>query len=387
MTESQCNVLHCTVSWLKHTENWLYREILSLPGSVTSYVVCERLLNSESYPFPRLRNLQDESIRCIIPDKALRRLGIRDHLEFTVRVGRQSAARILHSHFGHVGWANIGAARKARMRHVVSFYGTDVSRLPRIEPKWVSRYRDLFSSADLVLCEGSHMAASLEALGCPTSKLRLNRLGVPVTDIVPSQRGLADGEKFKILLSATFVEKKGLPDAIAALGLLKRTGVEFALTLVGDATREYRSQREKFKIMEALRVNDLIAQTRLLGFIPRSLLLKEAYGHHVFLSPSRTASDGDTEGGAPVTLIEMSATGMPIVSTRHCDIPSVVLDGVTGLLSDEGDIEDLCAHLRTLALSPELLRQLGAAGRTFVERELDSSRLGVALARIYQTII
>ena len=66
--------------------------------------------------------------------------------------------------------------------------------------------------------------------------------------------------------------------------------------------------------------------------------------HDVFLAPSVTASNGDTEGGAPVAIIEMAASGMPIVSTRHCDIPSVVLDGVTGLLAAERDSEGLAVE-------------------------------------------
>ena len=31
-----------------------------------------------------------------------------------------------------------------------------------------------------------------------------------------------------------------------------------------------------------------------------------------------------------MVIIEMSASGMPVISTRHCDIPGVVLDGETG---------------------------------------------------------
>ncbi len=73
-----------------------------------------------------------------------------------------------------------------------------------------------------------------------------------------------------------------------------------------------------------------------MGYQPHSTLFAEAYRHHIFLSPSVTASTGDTEGGAPVSLIEMAATGMLIVSTTHCDIPEVIKHGVTGLLAPNG---------------------------------------------------
>jgi colanic acid/amylovoran biosynthesis glycosyltransferase len=387
MSQFRFTVLHYSVHWLKLTENWLYREILSLPDHVTSYVVCERLQDAESYPIPNLRPLQEEPFAGRVRDKAFRRLGLREHLEYTVRIARESSAGILHSHFGHVGWSNIGAARKAHVRHVVSFYGADATLLPGIDNRWRARYGDLFSTADLILCEGPHFAKRLEALGCPAGKIRINPLGVPASDIQTAPRTLASGAKLKILLAATFLEKKGLPDAIAALGQLKRSGVDFQVTILGDATPEKRSRDEKERILTALKENELFGEIRILGYVARPVLFKEAYEHHIFLSPSRTASDGDTEGGAPVTLIEMAATGMPVVSTRHCDIPSRVIDGVTGFLADEGDVNGLCGHLATLARNPELITRMGRAGRDLVEREFDASRLGLKLADIYRGVL
>jgi colanic acid/amylovoran biosynthesis glycosyltransferase len=88
-----------------------------------------------------------------------------------------------------------------------------------------------------------------------------------------------------------------------------------------------------------------------------------------------------------VTLIEMAATGMPVVSTRHCDIPSRVIDGVTGLLADEGDVGGLFGHLATLARNPDLITSMGGAGWDLVERKFDASKLGLKLAAIYGGIL
>jgi hypothetical protein len=81
----------------------------------------------------------------------------------------------------------------------------------------------------------------------------------------------------------------------------------------------------------------LAERTRLLGFRPQAKMIEEAHRNHIYLAPSVTGSDGETEGGAPVSIIELMATGMPVVSTLHCDIPNVVLDGQTGFLSPERD--------------------------------------------------
>ena len=66
-----------------------------------------------------------------------------------------------------------------------------------------------------------------------------------------------------------------------------------------------------------------------------------------------TAADGDSEGGAPVGIIEMQAAGMPVLSTYHADIPEVVRDGESGYLVPERDVEALAEKLDKLINEPE----------------------------------
>ncbi|NIP81231.1 MAG: glycosyltransferase, partial [Gemmatimonadetes bacterium] len=52
------------------------------------------------------------------------------------------------------------------------------------------------------------------------------------------------------------------------------------------------------------------------------------------------AANGDGEGGAPTTLLEAQAVGLPVVASRHADIPWVVAPEA-GLLAPEEDPEAL----------------------------------------------
>ena len=54
------------------------------------------------------------------------------------------------------------------------------------------------------------------------------------------------------------------------------------------------------------------------------------------MAPSVTASDGDMEG-TPMALVDMAATGMPIISTTHSDIPEIIRHGETEFLAEERD--------------------------------------------------
>jgi colanic acid/amylovoran biosynthesis glycosyltransferase len=121
--------------------------------------------------------------------------------------------------------------------------------------------------------------------------------------------------------------------------------------------------------------------------VPHDELVSAYYDHHLLLAPSVTASDGDVEGGAPVTLIEAQATGLPVVSTFHCDIPEVVVDGKTGLLAPERDVSELARHLLILDRHSERLSEMGAAGRRHVEANYNASRQGSKLAQRYRSLL
>jgi len=170
------------------------------------------------------------------------------------------------------------------------------------------------------------------------------------------------------------------------LGLVREKFPALEVTIIGDASADPRSQVEKAKIVEGIKESGLGSRCRLLGYQPYPVLIEEAYRHHIFMAPSLTASDGDTEGGAPVTLIEMAATGMVVLATRHCDIPSVVIHDQTGLLVDERDVEGLAAGLRWVVGHPDRWREMTEAARARVEAEYDVVKESAKLAQIYANL-
>lgn len=230
------------------------------------------------------------------------------------------------------------------------------------------------------------MANCIVDLGCPREKVKVHHLGVDVDGLGYKPRSWERGQKLRVLIAGAFREKKGIPYALEALGRLRDT-VPLEATIVGDADAEPRSQQEKSRILDVIKRFKLESVVRRLGFQPHGRLLAEAYSHHVFLSPSVTASDGDTEGGAPVGIIEMAATGMPVVATTHCDIPEVIQDGQTGLLAQERDVEGLGGKIVWLLDNPEKWKGLTDRARGHVEKEYNAKIQGKRLSRIYTEIL
>jgi glycosyltransferase involved in cell wall biosynthesis len=66
----------------------------------------------------------------------------------------------------------------------------------------------------------------------------------------------------------------------------------------------------------------------------------------------------------PVSILEASASGLPVVSTRHSGIPEIVEHEKTGFLVEERDVVNMAHYMRPLALEPGLASTMGAAARS-----------------------
>jgi len=414
-------VIHSIPQWLGQTLTWLYSQVRFLPPEIESHVVCSKTANLDQFPVPNIHALIAASPKWLqYTQKALRLAKLRTYPQYLEQQGRTIRADLLHSHFGNIGWENMPVAKKLGLRHVVTFYGRDVNYLPQQDARWRERYADLFASVDRVLCEGTFMAAEIVKLGCPAGKVQVQHLGVDIEKIMPltnsqtphpqplSHQGRGEqkdgirsdspttskiefrprvwqpGEPLRVLMAASFQEKKGFPYALEALALVKDE-IPLEITLIGDASDSDDSRSEKQKILNVIEKNRLTV--KMPGYVPYTRLMDEAYANHIFLSPSVTASTGDTEGGAPVALIDMTASGMMVVSTTHCDIPQIVLHGQTGLLAAERDVDGLANHLRWLVKNPDAWAGMLAAGRAHVEAEYNAAVQGKRLAGVYGELV
>ena len=102
--------------------------------------------------------------------------------------------------------------------------------------------------------------------------------------------------------------------------------------------------------------------------------------------PSVTADDGDKEGQALV-LQEAGACGLPVLSTLHNGIPEGVLDGKSGFLVPEKNVDALAERLLFLVDNPQLWPGMGKCGREYVEKKYDIKILNEKLVRLYNRLL
>ncbi|RLC12251.1 MAG: colanic acid biosynthesis glycosyltransferase WcaL [Deltaproteobacteria bacterium] len=365
---------------------WLCNQVRYLPHAIESHIVCEKTENLDQFYLPNIHVIPKKSLLNRYGCSGMKGAKPLARLFWLWKMCRKIKPDIVHSHFGTTGWFDSLVVRLTRAKHVVTFYGLDVNMVPVQDPRWKSCYKALFKSADLFLCEGPHMAQCLITMGCPQDKVKVQHLGVEVKKIPFKPRKWKLGEPLRVLIAASFREKKGIPYALETLGRLQNE-VDLEITIIGDALPEPRSQSEKQKILQVIEKYGLQPKTRMLGFQPYSVLMEQAYKHHIFLSPSVTATDGDTEGGAPVSIIELSASGMPILSTTHCDIPEIVIDGVSGYLVPERDVTALADKLNFLVSNPDMWIQMGRQGRHHIEKNYNVKNQAHRLGKIYDEVV
>ena len=90
--------------------------------------------------------------------------------------------------------------------------------------------------------------------------------------------------------------------------------------------------------------------------------------------------------GTPNVILEAMATALPVITTPVGDVAKIVLDGVTGYVVDFDDVQGMAARMVELARSPELCRELGAAGRKRAQEHYGLDGLGDRLLAIYRDI-
>lgn len=365
--------------YLPITENWIYSQIKHL-SLYKPMVYAPVTINLDIFPTEGLRKLKGAG-----KYRLLSRLFL--YTSFFISMRKDKPA-LVHAHFGPSGYIFLPLKKILGTPLITSFYGYDLSKLIKERPKWKNKYKTLFQHGDLFLVEGSRMKRSLIELGCPNEKVFVQHLGIDLDRIPFVMRNTESDGPFNILIAGSFREKKGFPHAVEAFGRLKKKypGLNLRLTIIGDSSDNQQEERQKNMILEAIRKYKLSEFVKMMGYQPYTVFIEELYKHHIFLSPSLSASDGDTEGGVPVSIIEASASGMPVVSTLHCDIPEVILNGESGYLVPERDVDGLVQALELLVLNPQSWRKIGKKGREHTEECYDVRRQIKRLEGIYTIV-
>ena len=93
----------------------------------------------------------------------------------------------------------------------------------------------------------------------------------------------------------------------------------------------------------------------------------------------------DSEG-TPLSLIQAGMARLPVVTTRVGSVPEVILEGVTGIITNL-DVQEIADALEKLAKSAELRAQMGASAQEFTLANFGVKRLVSDHEVLYKKLI
>nr|WP_235441026.1 glycosyltransferase [Limnoraphis robusta] len=192
-------------------------------------------------------------------------------------------------------------------------------------------------------------------------------------------RYLQANEPVKIITVARLVEKKGIEYSIRAVAQVLKEYPNLIYRIVGDG-----GLRESLE--QLIRELNVSENVKILGWMTQEEVRQLYTDSHLFILSSVTATDGDKEGQGLV-LQEAQAMGLPVLSTIHNGIPDGVLDGKSGFLVPEKDVDALAEKLSFLLKNPEKWLEMGQSGRAFVEENYEINKLNDQLVEIYSKLI
>jgi phosphatidylinositol alpha-1,6-mannosyltransferase len=268
-------------------------------------------------------------------------------------------------HIGHLYLGVIGLAlnRWLHLPYVVYLHGGEMAPYMRFRPIRAVTRR-VICGARLVVVNSPFTRRLYETLGMSHPRVEIVLLS-PATerfrpDVDPHaarvKYGL-DGRRV-ILTVGRLVERKGHDVVIRALGQVRQSVGPVRYVIAGSGPEEQR-----------LRVlaRDLGCQdsVQFVGPVsPEELPLLYA-SCDVFVMPSRALGPAQRDGveGFGIVFLEAGACAKPVIGGRSGGIADAVVDGVTGILVDPSDVDEVARTVSRLLLDKEEAGRLGACGR------------------------
>lgn len=284
-------------------------------------------------------------------------------IHLLVRNEQSSRKRIdhLHAHFAHDPTLIAFLVHKiTRLPFTFTAHARDLYQVP--EEVLTDRIRE---ARAVITCCGANLEYLKQIAPSQQSKFSLVYHGVNLKDFQPARSPTVPSVKeVPIILSVgRLVEKKGFPDLLQALLIVKAKGEPFHCTIYGDGPLG--KQLEKW-----IEGHGMSGDVTLMGDRTQKELISIFQNATLFaLTPVQT-EDGDRDG-IPNVLVEAMAVGLPVITTAVAGIPELVDNNQNGFLYDSHDVDSISLGIIELLRNAEKRRQFGEAASKKVNEQFD----------------
>lgn len=261
---------------------------------------------------------------------------------------------------------------------VVNFRGYDISELVTAHGDHL--YDHIWPEAAAFISNSEYFRQRAVAIGCPEDRISVIGSGMRLASFPFQPISEASSGDIRFLMVGRLIERKGFHIALAALARFSQaSGRGIHVDIVGDGPMraELEQLARDCHLDEAVTFHGAQSHTAIADFIRQC---------DVFIAPSMTCAKGSQDG--PVnTLKEAMAIGRPVIGTRHGGISELVIDGETGLLCEEGNVDALGHAIDRILGMQASWPQMLAKARGVVETTYALSRTTDDLLGVYNSIL
>lgn len=263
---------------------------------------------------------------------------------------RSNEVSVLLGEYLDSSWNLLPLARDMGIDFFAHAHGYDLSINYRDE-LWRNRYAE-FAFASGLIVVNKLMRSRLEAVGIAREKIHIVPYGI---DVPAEMRKREEKGVLNCLAVGRMVAKKAPIKLLSSFRLALLQNPSLHLDLVGTGPLYQEAN-------EFVRSKGLDDKIRLHGGCSNENVLKLMSEADCFLQHSIVDPDTGDEEGLPVAILEAMSQGLPVVSTKHAGISEAVVQEITGLLVEEGDIDGMAEAVAELSKDYEKRSAMGRAG-------------------------
>ncbi len=176
-----------------------------------------------------------------------------------------------------------------------------------------------------------------------------------------------------VLYAGVIGRRKNALALVEAFGRCVQQGVSGELRIAGPEGEPDYAARVRSRVVEL----GLVDRVQFLGNLTSQHLRAEMAATSVFALVS-------LEEGAPMTIEEAMAIGVPVLASNRCGMPYMVRDGESGFLVDPTNIEDVAWRLRQLLSDANLRSHMGIVGRSIAEERYHPAVVARRTREVYR---
>ena len=150
-----------------------------------------------------------------------------------IRVLETNHAQLLHIYFGHIAVHLLPLIERWQKPSVVSFHGADVM-VDLEKPAYRAATVRMLQAVRRVLVRSESLQQALVSLGCPADKIRLQRTGIPLSELEYRPRVFPSDGRWQLLQAGRLIEKKGFRTSLRAFAKFTQRYPAAQFTIAGD---------------------------------------------------------------------------------------------------------------------------------------------------------